>query len=67
MSDITPASLVRENRRDMGITLKEYGEMWGVSRQAVSKWEKGLSQPPNEVLMDIMRDAVYDDRKGTDA
>ena len=31
-------------RKAMGLTQEQLGELVGVSRQAVSKWESGVSQ-----------------------
>lgn len=31
-------------RKTMGLTQEQLGELVGVSRQAVSKWESGVSQ-----------------------
>ena len=37
-------------RKAAGLTQEQLGELVGVSRQAVSKWESGVSHEPNDVL-----------------
>lgn len=40
-------------RRKLGLSQEEFGQLIGVSRQAVSKWELGQSQPDLESLKRI--------------
>ena len=37
--------LIAEKRKEKGLTQDALGAMLGISRKAVSKWERGLSQP----------------------
>lgn len=57
ISDIT-----KETRIKQDLTLREFGEAVGVSHQAVSRWEQGLSIPTLERLMQIIHD-YHDWRK----
>lgn len=38
------AERIRELRKMKGLSQEEFAEQMGVSRQAVSKWESGVSQ-----------------------
>ena len=40
-------------RKQHGLTQSEFGELLGVSAQAVSKWERGLCYPDIFLLPDI--------------
>lgn len=42
-------------RQQQGFTQEELGDRLGVSAQAVSKWERGLSLPDTAILPDIAR------------
>lgn len=44
------ADRIRELRIKAGIRQKDLGRMLGVSAVAVSKWERGMSQPDIETL-----------------
>ena len=37
--------LIAEKRKEKGLTQDALGAMLGISGKAVSKWERGLSQP----------------------
>lgn len=53
------ARFVRECRRRRGVSLREYGERYDVSAQAVQKWEKG-GKISDEVLQRIAVDEGRD-------
>ena len=36
--------IIREKRRELGLTQEQAAERLGVSRQSVSKWETGVSR-----------------------
>ena len=40
--------MIAKKRRDLGLTQTELGNMLGISGKAVSKWERGLSNPCRE-------------------
>ena len=42
--------LMVEIRKERGLTQAELGAMLGISGNAVSKWERGLSKPCDEHL-----------------
>ena len=42
--------LIVKKRKERGLTQAELGAMLGISGKAVSKWERGLSQPCDEHL-----------------
>lgn len=43
---MTFAEQLRAERKRLGITQQEAAEIIGASFEAVSKWERGLSEPP---------------------
>ena len=51
------AQRIADARREKGLTQTELAEMVGVSAQAVSKWERGISCPDITIL-DELADAV---------
>ena len=44
---------IRERRRAMGLTQREFAEKLYVTESAVSKWERGMSYPDVTLLRDI--------------
>jgi len=40
--------IISQKRRELGLTQTELGNMLGISGKAVSKWERGLSNPCRE-------------------
>ena len=44
---------IRERRRALGLTQREFAETLYVTESAVSKWERGLSYPDITLLLDI--------------
>ena len=40
--------IISQKRRELGLTQTELGKMLGISGKAVSKWERGLSNPCRE-------------------
>ena len=51
--DFIDAGKIKEYRLRKGLSQRELGEILGVSDQAISKWEKGQSQPsamPKELI-----------------
>ena len=46
---------IQEARKAAGLSQESLGERLGVSRQAVSKWENGTSEPNTSNLMALAR------------
>ena len=44
---------IRERRKELGMTQKEFAEKLYVTESAVSKWERGISYPDITLLLDI--------------
>ena len=44
---------IRERRKELGMTQKEFSEKLYVTESAVSKWERGISYPDITLLLDI--------------
>ena len=44
---------IRDRRRALGLTQREFAETLYVTESAVSKWERGLSYPDITLLLDI--------------
>ena len=40
--------IISQKRRELGLTQNELGKLLGISGKAVSKWERGLSNPCRE-------------------
>ena len=55
---VIDASKIKELRLKKGLSQRELGEVLGVSDQAISKWEKGQSQPSAMHLINLTR--VFD-------
>lgn len=53
--DLTTASRLAEVRRARGLSQEELADSLGVSRQAVSKWERGESSPDTDNLIALAR------------
>jgi len=45
--------LLREFRERKGLSMEEFGQLYGVTKQAVSLWESGDSRPRPELLRRI--------------
>jgi transcriptional regulator with XRE-family HTH domain len=50
MKSINIATVISNNRREMGITQEELANHTGVTKASVSKWETGLSYPDLEMI-----------------
>ena len=46
--------MIAEKRKELGLTQEALGAMLGISGKAVSKWERGLSQPCEEHLTQLV-------------
>ena len=46
--------MIAEKRKEMGLTQEALGARLGISVKAVSKWERGLSQPCEEHLTQLV-------------
>ena len=49
------ADRLKEYRRDRGFSQEDLAERLGVSRQAVSKWETGTSDPSTSNLLALAK------------
>ena len=49
------AEALKRRRTEKGLTQEQLAEQLGVSRQAVSKWEKGLSEPSTANLLALAK------------
>ena len=49
------ATIIKENRERLNISQEDFAEKLNVSRQAVSKWENGISKPTSQNLKDICK------------
>jgi len=47
--------LVSEYRVSLELTLEKFGLRYGVTKQSVSYWEKGVNAIPNQVTWDILQ------------
>ena len=54
---ITVGKRIREYRRERRLSQEDFGELVGVSAQAVSKWERELSYPDITTLP-ILADVI---------
>ena len=55
MNRITISEKIRHYRRERGLTQKEFGEILGVSPQAISKWERCECYPDITFLPEIAK------------
>lgn len=46
---------IAELRKKLKMTQDEFGDRIGVSRQAVASWERGISMPKSDRILDICR------------
>ncbi len=56
MDAIKVGNFIRELRKKNGLTQKLFGEKYGVTYQAVSKWERGINMPDISLLRQISND-----------
>lgn len=56
MDAIKVGNFIRELRKKNGLTQKVFGEKYGVTYQAVSKWERGINIPDISLLREISKD-----------
>lgn len=53
MKPLQIATQIRSWRRSKGLTQTDFGALFGVSAQAVSKWELGIACPDLSLLADL--------------
>lgn len=61
--------MIAEKRKERGMTQDELGKMLGISGKAVSKWERGLSNPCDShkrKLVDLLGLPVEQEPKATE-
>ncbi len=56
MDAIKVGNFIRELRKKNNLTQKVFGEKYGVTYQAVSKWERGINIPDISLLREISKD-----------
>ena len=56
MDAIKVGNFIRELRKKNNLTQKLFGEKYGVTYQAVSKWERGINIPDIALLQQISKD-----------
>ncbi len=56
MDAIKVGNFIRELRKKNNLTQKLFGEKYGVTYQAVSKWERGINMPDVSLLQQISKD-----------
>lgn len=56
------ANRIKELRKEVGMTQSDLGDKFSVVKQTVSAWERGLNEPPLEILhqMSLIFDASID-------
>ena len=55
MGKIVVAGMIMEFRNKNNLTQGEFGDLLGVSAQAISKWERELCYPDITILPDLAR------------
>ena len=53
MKRVLISEKIKKYRKEHRLTQEEFGDLFGVSPQAVSKWEKGVCYPDITLLPDI--------------
>ncbi len=54
------ANVIKKIRIDNNLTQKEFADIFGISYQAVSKWERGINMPDILILKEICNKYNYD-------
>ena len=52
---MTLGQRIAQKRKELGLSQESLGEQLGVSRQAIYKWENGVSLPELEKLLSLSR------------
>lgn len=50
---MTVAEKIKEEREKRGLSLAQFGEALGTSRQAVCNWELGISKPSDDMRIKL--------------
>lgn len=67
MNNVKTGNLIKQLRKEKGLTQKDLAERLGITDKAISKWERGLSSPdiaPLEELSQILDITVLELIKG---
>ena len=54
-AEMTPGQHISQHRKRLGLSQEALGECLSVSRQAVSKWENGTSDPSTSNLLALAK------------
>ncbi len=53
MDQVKIGKFIAESRKDKDLTQRELGEKLGISKNAVSKWERGISMPDVSIMKEL--------------
>lgn len=53
MNNVKTGNLIKQLRKEKGLTQKDLAEQLGITDKAISKWERGLSSPDIALLEDL--------------
>ncbi len=53
MDQVKIGKFIAESRKDKNLTQSELGEKLGISKNAVSKWERGISMPDVSIMKEL--------------
>lgn len=56
-------TLIKQKRARMGLTRREFGELFGVTAAAVYQWEMDMTSPPAELTWWLYEEAVKKERQ----
>ena len=55
---MTTGEKIAKYRKEKGYTQESFGELLGVTRQSVSKWESDISFPETDKLITISNNSI---------
>lgn len=63
---MTPAEIVRELRKETGLSQAKFGEAYGIPAETIKTWEHGRTNPA-EYILRALAVCVREDLKGDKA